>query len=163
MSQKQPKLKVIIHAFGLFRDPSSGLHEMPPRDMGGHWKWVMSYEMNIWMFYVHFGVILDYKTNEQIGCLQAFQGNENGAKHPRNVTIHVGTPRNVSGEKYDQTRKSPKMSQKHPKLKVIIHACGLFRSPSSIHHVMPPRDMEGHWKWVMWLGTNIWMPFIFIW
>ena len=25
-------------------------------------------------------------------------------------------------------------------------------------HGMPPRDMGGHLKGVMWLGTNIWMP-----
>ena len=25
-------------------------------------------------------------------------------------------------------------------------------------HRMPPRDIGGHLKGVMWLGTNIWMP-----
>ena len=31
-------------------------------------------------------------------CLESFRGNNNGAKHPRNVTSHVYTIRNVSGE-----------------------------------------------------------------
>ena len=54
--------------------------------------------------------------------------------------------------------KSPKISQKQPKLKVIIHAFGLSRGPSSESHGIPHRDMGGHWKWVMWIGTNMWMP-----
>ena len=33
---KQPKLKVIIHTFGLFSGPSYGRPEMPLRDIGGH-------------------------------------------------------------------------------------------------------------------------------
>ena len=35
MSQKQPKSKIIIHAFGLSR--SEG-HKMTPRGMEDHWK-----------------------------------------------------------------------------------------------------------------------------
>ena len=35
---KTPKLKVIIHAFGLSLGPSSERHMMPHRDMGGYWK-----------------------------------------------------------------------------------------------------------------------------
>ena len=31
-------------------------------------------------------------------CLESFRGNNNGAKHPRNVTSHVYTTRNVPGE-----------------------------------------------------------------
>ena len=36
MSQKQPKLKVILHAFGLSRGPSSERQGIPPMDMVGH-------------------------------------------------------------------------------------------------------------------------------
>nr|ACY01935.1 hypothetical protein [Beta vulgaris] len=50
------------------------------------------------------------------------------------------------------------MSQKQRKWKVMIHAFGLFRGPSFGCHWMPPRDVGGHWKGVMWLGTNMWMP-----
>ena len=32
-----------------------------------------------------------------------------------------------------------------------------FQGPSSECHGMPPRDMGGHWKSVMWLRTYIWM------
>ena len=49
------------------------------------------------------------------------------------------------------------MSQKLPKLKIIIHAFGLYRGTSSERHGMPPREMGGHLKGVMWLGKNIWM------
>ena len=48
--------------------------------------------------YIHFEAILDFTRNEQMGCSEAFRGSEIGVKHPRNVTSHVGTPRNVSGE-----------------------------------------------------------------
>ena len=36
MTQKQPKLKVIIYTFRLSHDPSTGSLGVPPRDMGGH-------------------------------------------------------------------------------------------------------------------------------
>ena len=49
MSQKQSKLKVIIHAFKLSRGPSYGRREMPPRDMGGHWNGVMCLGKNMWI------------------------------------------------------------------------------------------------------------------
>ena len=51
-----------------------------------------------------------------MGCSDAFRGNANGAKYLRNVTSHVGAPKNISGEKYNQARRSPKISQKQPKL-----------------------------------------------
>ena len=60
--------------------------------------------------------------------------------------------------KYDHARGRPKMFQKQPILKVIIHAFGLSQAHSSECHGMPPRDLGGHWKRVMWLGTNMWMP-----
>ena len=47
------------------------------------------------------------------------------------------------------------MSQKQPKLKVIIHAFGLSRGPNSERHEIPPRDMVGHWKGVMWVGATM--------
>ena len=78
----------------------------------------------------------------KIGFLQAFRGKENGAKHPHDVITHVGTPKNVSWEIYDRSRRSPKMSQKQPKLKVIIHALGLYQDPIFGRHGMPPRGYE---------------------
>ena len=142
--QKCPKnnqnWRFIIHAFGLFRGPSSERRGIPPRDMGGHWKGVMWLRTNMWMhlrsfqgnlgfhekytlsdfpevrapnatrclletwesignevcglewihgcLYVHFETILGFKRNEQMGCLEAYRGNANCAKHPRNVTSH---------------------------------------------------------------------------
>ena len=43
-----------------------------------------------------------------MGCLEAFRGNTNGAKHPRNVTYHVGFPRNVSRENMTMPEKIKK-------------------------------------------------------
>ena len=91
-------------------------------------------------------------------CLEAFRCNTNGVKHPRNITSHVHLSRNFSGEKYDQARENPKMSQKQPTLKVIIHAFGFSRGPSSERYGISLRDMIRHRKGVMWLGTNMWVP-----
>ena len=46
--------------------------------------------------------------------------------------------------KYDQSRRSHKMSPKEPKLKVIMHTFRISRGPSSERHRMPHRDMGGH-------------------
>ena len=35
---------------------------------------------------------------DKMGCLEAFRGNANGAKHTRNFISHVGSPRNISWE-----------------------------------------------------------------
>ena len=77
--------------------------------------------------YVHFETVLGFTGNEQMGCLEAFRDKTNGTKHPDNVTSHVGFPRNVSGEYITNARKSPKKSQKQPKLKVI-HAFELSQA-----------------------------------
>ena len=108
--------------------------------------------------YVHFETILDYTRNEQMWCLEAFRGNANCAKHLRYITSHVGTPKNVSGENMTRLAEVKKMSKKRSKLKVIIHAFRLSRYSSSERHGMPPKGMGGHWKGVIWLGTNMWMP-----
>ena len=54
MSKKQAKLKVIIHDFVISRGPSSERYDMPPRDMGSHWKGVMWLGTNMWMFLYSF-------------------------------------------------------------------------------------------------------------
>ena len=83
-------------------------------------------------------------------CSEAFRCNANSAKHPYNVTSHVVFPRKVSGENMIRSGEaSPKMSQKLPKLKVIIHAFELSRGLSSERHGMLPRGMGGHWKRLM--------------
>ena len=58
--------------------------------------------------YVHFDTVLTFTRNEQMRCLDAFRGNANGDKHMRNVTSHVGTPRNVSGENMTRPREVQK-------------------------------------------------------
>ena len=108
MSQKQSKLKVIIHVFGLSRGPSFERHGMNPRDMVGHWKRVMWLVTNMWMSFIYFETVLDFTRNEQMGCLEAFQGNTNSVKHLRNLTSHIGFPRNVWGEKWTLPRKVQK-------------------------------------------------------
>ena len=72
-----------------------------------------------------------------------------------NVISHVSTHRNVLEENMTRLGEFKKMSQKQPKLKVIIHDFGLSRGPSFEHHGMPPRDMGGRCKGVMLLETNI--------
>ena len=98
MSQKQLKLKVIIHAFELSRSPSSERHEMPSRAMGVIGNESCGLERTYGYLYVYFEEILGFTRNEQMGCLEAFRCNANGAKHMRNVTSHVGSPRNFLGE-----------------------------------------------------------------
>ena len=50
-----------------------------------------------------------------MGYLEAFRGNNtNGANYRRNVTSHVGLPRNILGEnmtKLEKVQKCPKNSQ----------------------------------------------------
>ena len=89
---------------------------------------------------------------------RGFLSNANFAKDPCNVTSQIDTPRNVSRENTTTPRDFSKMSQKQPKLKVIIHTFGLSRGRSFERHGMPPRAMGAHWKGVIWLGTNRWMP-----
>ena len=108
--------------------------------------------------YVHFEIVLGFTRNEQMRCLKAFLGTTNCVKYPRNVTSYFSFPRNISKENMDRPGEVQKMSQKQPKLKVIIHAFGLSQGPSFECRDMPLRDMGGHWKGVMWLGTNMWMP-----
>ena len=97
MSQKQLKLKVIIHTFGISQIPSYISHCMSPRDMGVI-KESCGLERICGHVYVHFEANLAFTRNEQVGCSEAFRGKPNGAKHPRNVTSHFDTPRNISGE-----------------------------------------------------------------
>ena len=82
-----------------------------------------------------------------MGRLEAFEATQ--------VTCHVAIHKNIFGEEYDWGRKILKMLEKQPKLKVIIHAFGLSRSPSSRCRGMPPREIGGHWKAITWVGTNI--------
>ena len=42
------------------------------------------------------------------GCSEVFRGNTNGAEHMRNVTSHVGTPRNVLGKNMTKHREVQK-------------------------------------------------------
>ena len=95
MSQKQPTLKVILHAFGLFRGPSYERHGMTPRGMGGIEKESCGLERISGCIYVHFKAVLCFTRNKQMGCLKDFRDKTNGAKHPRNITSHFGFPRNV--------------------------------------------------------------------
>ena len=49
-----------------------------------------------------------------MGYLEAFGANTNGAKHERNVTSHVGFPRNILGENMTwpgEVQKCPKNSK----------------------------------------------------
>ena len=94
MSQKQPKLKVIIHDFGLFRGLNAAGCLLGTCEVIG--KESCRLERICGCLNIQFDAILSFTRNEQIGCLKAFQDNANGAKHPCNVISHVGTPRNVS-------------------------------------------------------------------
>ena len=111
MAQNQPKLKVIIYAFGCSWGSSSECHGMPPTGMGRHWKRVMWIETNMWMLYVHFETVLNFTRNEQMGVfIGFFEAIEMlpSAKHPRNVTTHFGFLRNFSGENLTRLREFQK-------------------------------------------------------
>ena len=91
-----------------------------------------------------------------MGQLDAFRCNTNGVKHPCNVTSHVGLRKNV----LEEIMIIPEKIQKYPKNSHdwrLVHAFGLSRSPSSKRHGIPSSVMGGHWRGVMWFGTNIWM------
>ena len=158
MSQKQPKLKVIIHVFGLF----GGRTSIATRCLQGPWEVIgkesCGLERIYWCIYVHFEAILCFTRNEQMRCSESFRGNLNGAKHPRNIISHVSFPRSFLGENMTRPGEVKKISQKQPKLKVIIHTFGLSRGSSFKCHGMSPKAIGGCWKRGMWLGTNIWMP-----
>ena len=81
-----------------FRGPSSDRHGIPPRAIRGHCKGVMWFGTNIWMHLRSVRGNFGFTRNEQMWCSEAFRGNTNGVKHPRNVTSHVGLPKNGSGE-----------------------------------------------------------------
>ena len=56
------------------------------------------------------------------------------------------------------------MSQKQPKLKVIIHIFVLSCGPRSGWHGVLSRDMGcRHWQTVKWLGTDIWIHLCSFW
>ena len=66
--------------------------KLPHRGMGGHCKGICGF------IYVYFEAILSSTRNEQMRSSKPFRGNANGAKHPRNVISHIGSPKNVSRE-----------------------------------------------------------------
>ena len=108
--------------------------------------------------YIPFKTNVGFTRNEKMGFSEAFRGNTNGAKHPRNATSYAGFLRNnVSGENMSRLGEAQKFPKNGQKLKVIIHAFGLSRGPSSERHEMPPRAMGGPWNGVMWIERNIWM------
>ena len=159
ISQKQPKLKVINTNIRTFPGPSSEHSEMFLRDMGDHWKGVMWLSTNMWIpfgsFRGNFG-FYEYETN---WVLRSFSRQCKWGRAAAQSYESCRYSYECFGRKFNQAQESSKMSRKQPKLKVIIHAFGLSRGPSSEHYEMPPRDMWGDWKRVTWLGTNIWMPF----
>ena len=112
MSQKQSIMNVIIHAFGLSRDPTS------ERNATGcllrTWEVIgkecCGLERICGCLYVHFETILGFLRNEQMWCSETFRSNVNGTKHPCNVTRYFGFPRNVSGENMTRPGEVQKMS-----------------------------------------------------
>ena len=91
--------------------------------------------------YVHLETILGFTKNKQIGCLEAFRGNANGVNHPRNVTSHVGSPRNVSGEY--MIRSGEVQIRKLPKLKVT-HSVRKYSSHLLRHIVLDDKLLFGY-------------------
>ena len=137
---KHPKLKVIVHDFGLSRGPSSKSHGMPPRNMGGNWKGVMWLETNIWMclrlFRGNFGF---HEKMKKWGVQKLFETMQMVSSTCATSQV-TSTFLGMFREKI-QFYRSPKMSQKQPKLKVIIHVFGLSRAPNFERHGIPPRTM----------------------
>ena len=88
---------------------------------------------------------LDFTRNEQMGVLEAFRGNADCVKYPRNVMSHISTPRNVSGK--NMTRAGEvKNVPRTAKIEGYNTRFRTSRGPRFERHVMSPRDMGGHWK-----------------
>ena len=51
-----------------------------------------------------------------MGCSKDFRDNANGAKHLFNVTSHVGTPKNVSGQNMTRSGENKKNVAKTAKI-----------------------------------------------
>ena len=137
----------IIHAFRLFWGLSSERHGMPPRTMGGHWKGVIWVGTNIWM------------------PLRSFQGYFGFHEKWINEVVSKGFPgqckwcqAHAQFCKSRQHSKNSKNVAKTAKIEGYNTCFRTFLGPGSEHYGMPPSEMRGHWKWVMWLETNIWMP-----
>ena len=147
----------IIHAFGL----SQGRAPNTTGYLLGTWEVIgkesCGLERICGCIYDHFETILGFTRNEQIGCSNAFRGNTNCTKHPHNITNHIGTPRNVSGEHMTRLGKV----QNVPKTTKIEGYNTRFRSFSG-PELWTRRDasyVHGRWlERVMWLGTKMWMP-----
>ena len=158
MSKKQPKLKVIIHVFGLSRDPSSERHGIFPWDTGGHLKWGIWLGTNIWMplrsFRGNFGFHEKWTNRGVQSLFEERQMVQNTRATLQVTSALLGMFR----EKIWLGPKKSKDVQKTAKIEGYNTRFWTFPGPSSGRHKILPWDTGGHWKWVIWLGTNIWMP-----
>ena len=102
---KTAKIEGYNTRFRNFPGPSSERHGMPPRGWEVIGKLSCGLERICGCVFFHFETVLGFTRNEQMGCLESFRGNINGAKHPRNVAYHVGFPRNVSRENMTRPEK----------------------------------------------------------
>ena len=156
--KKQPKLKVINTCFRTFLWPEIRTAQGAFQGHGKSFQ-TSKVDQNEYMDAFTFILRRFWVSREmnKCGAQRLFE-----AKKMVQVPAQRYKSRRLSQEhfvrKYDQTRKSPKLSQKQPKLKVIRHAFGLSLGLSSKRHGMSPRDMGSHQKGVMRLGTNMWMP-----
>ena len=86
---KTAKIEGYNTRFRTFLGSRSERHEMPPKDMWGHWKWVMWLGTNMWMPLCSFRDNFRFHEKWTNGISEDFRDNTNGVKHPCNVTSTV--------------------------------------------------------------------------
>ena len=154
---KTAKIEGYNTRFRTFLGLSSKLHGTPRRGMGGLWKGVMWLGTNMWMPLCSFQCNFWFHEKWTNGVFRGFSRQCKFRQPPvERYKITSAFERTFREKIWPGPAEVKKMSQKQPKLKIIIHAFGFSRGPSSEHHRMPPRGMRGHCKGVMWLGTNMW-------
>ena len=126
--------------------------------MGGYWKWVMWLRTNMWMslrsFRGEFWVSREMNKWRVQGLFEEMRMVPSTGATLQVTSAFLGAFREKIWPGPEKSRNLPKTTKIEG---YIIHAFGLSRGPTSECHGMPSRDMGGHSKGVIWLGTNMWM------
>ena len=153
---KTAKLKVILHAFSFFRGPSYKHHGMPLMDTGGHGKEVMWLGTNIWMSLRSLRGNLGFLDKWTDGVFTGFSRQHKWYQPPTQCHRSRRLSYGCFGRKYDQAGRSQKLIV--PKAANTLSGFPGSRASNTTGRLLWP--WGGHWKGVMWLGTNMWMPLL---
>ena len=104
-----------------------------------------------------FEAILGFTRNEQMGWWTLFKATEMVPITQTMLQVMLA----LLGTFWDKNMTGPGEVRKYPKNNLNWRLYTPFefsRGLSFGRHRMLPRDLGDHWKEVMWLGTNMWMP-----